>query len=245
MDEINDAEKSFNVSLFEALDYIDGLEFDTESNVDGGDKKKEELNCEQSSAIEMYEKFRTDLDSSSREPMCNFENCSRDDQDSSDFTLSSLNDSKLDEDGIISGITTQMSKESNDIKRMLEVELGDVEIMAGDRSGRSLARQDEMEDGLPVDSKDRPALDRKLNNRQTVFQAVYLYHRSIGGNVDSVFKMKQVENMFPEIVRLLKSGHGLIPGALARRKLVTHVEKGSGKYRMTDIGIAEALKMGW
>lgn len=103
------------------------------------------------------------------------------------------------------------------------------------------------DDGVNEDEDAPPALDDKLSNIMRVFQAVYYHHRSLGGALETTFRMRDVEAMYPEIVELLRNGHGLIPGKLTKppHGVITHVQKGRGTYRMTGAGIEKAMEKRW
>ena len=238
-------EREFNKSLFGHLDALDSdtLKCHALEALSDLHEKPNTANTmqRQNSSMEMHESFRTDLD----ELIPSEVNVSTNHEELN------LDESTLDEDGMISDITTKMTQELNDINS-LTVTSTDVILPGIENPSRystnHLDMKDKAEDTqvktTQID-KEIKTLNKNLNNRQTVFQAIYYYHRSIGGEMEIVLKMKEVAQMFPEIIGIMKSGHGLIPGALAKQGLVMHVEKGKGTYKITEKGIATALEYGW
>lgn len=233
-------EREFNESLFGHLDALDSDTLKCHA-LEALPDLREQPNTantmqRQNSSMEMHESFRTDLDDLILPESTSEVNVSTNHEELN------LDENTLDEDGMISDITTKITQELNDIKS-LTVTSTDVVY-----STNHLDMKDKAEDTqvktTQID-KEIKTLNRNLNNRQTVFQAICYYHRSIGGETEIVFKMKEVAQMFPEIIGIMKSGHGLIPGALAKRGLVMHVEKGKGTYKITEKGIATALEYGW
>ena len=233
-------EREFNESLFGSL----FGDLDAVAHIDLQDNPASQ---QATIAKEMHDTFRADLTSPILSSLtseittasCEFQN---------------FDDSTLDEDGLISDMTTQIAHELNYIKGSTEtsvnVSLPSSEDSIGDLGSsfvmiKNKACVTQIKTTQATKFDDARTLNRNLNNRQTVFQAMYYYHCSIGGNTETTFKMKDVANMFPEIVCIMRSGHGLIPGALAKRGLVKHVEKGKGTYRLTENGIAAALAYGW
>lgn len=242
-------EREFNESLF---GHLDALDRDTlichalEALPDLHEKPNTANTMQrQNSSMEMHENFRTDLDELILPESTSEVNVSTTHEELN------LDESTLDEDGMISDITTKMTQELNDINS-LTVTSTNVVLPGPENPSRystnRLDMKDKAEDtqvNITQIDKDIKTLNRNLNNRQTVFQAIYYYHRSIGGEMEIVIKMKEVAQMFPEIIGIMKSGHGLIPGALAKQGLVMHFEKGKGTYKITEKGIATALEYGW
>lgn len=114
-------------------------------------------------------------------------------------------------------------------------------------AGAAVEEEGIEDDGVDEDEDAPPALDDKLSNIMRVFQAVYYHHRSLGGALETTFRMRDVEAMYPEIVELLRNGHGLIPGKLTKppHGVITHVQKGRGTYRMTGAGVEKAMEKRW
>ena len=161
-------------------------------------------------------------------------------------------------------IMSEMLEDSSDIKStggivvdslvMTNIELREPEAEPAIRAEPAIQAKPENEPEIEADEveNDRPSdgppeLDGSLSNIMIVFQAIYYHHRTLGGALDTVFRMRDVKKMYPEIDDPMRRGHGLIPGKLTKSPhgVIEHVEKGRGSYRMTETGIAKATEKGW